>query len=67
MSRLILGVMSSVAELERDLIRERTRLGWRRPAAGKRISRPRVAGPDATVLERLSDAGRSETELRYTT
>jgi putative DNA-invertase from lambdoid prophage Rac len=37
MSRLILGVLASVAEFERDLIRERTRLGLDQArAAGRR-------------------------------
>ena len=43
MSRLILSVLASVAEFERDLIRERTRLGLRKARAdGKRIGRPAV-------------------------
>ena len=46
MSRLILSVLASVAEFERDLIRERTRLGLRKARAdGKRIGRPAVLAP----------------------
>jgi DNA invertase Pin-like site-specific DNA recombinase len=51
MSRLILSVLASVAEFERDLIRERTRLGLRKARAdGKRIGRPAVLAP-ATVAQ----------------
>lgn len=40
MSRLILGVLASVAEFERDIIRERTRLGLAKArASGKRLGR----------------------------
>ena len=64
MSRLILGVLASVAEFERDLIRELTRLGMAKArAAGKRISlasstwaaRQVVAG---RWCRRLFDGGR---------
>ncbi|HEX9052302.1 MAG TPA: recombinase family protein [Anaeromyxobacter sp.] len=61
MSRLILSVLASVAEFERDLIRERTRLGLRKARAdGKRIGRPAVLAP-ATVAQakRLRAAGQS--------
>jgi len=41
-SKLILAVMSGVAEFERDLVRERTRLGLSKArAAGKQLGRPR--------------------------
>jgi DNA invertase Pin-like site-specific DNA recombinase len=60
MSRLILGVLASVAEFERDLIRERTRLGLAKArAAGRRIGRPRVMGPAPADVQRLRAAGRS--------
>jgi putative DNA-invertase from lambdoid prophage Rac len=49
MSRLILGVLASVAEFERDIIRERTVLGLRKAkASGKRLGRPMVLD-DAAV------------------
>ena len=64
MSRLILGVLASVAEFERDLIRERTRLGMAKArAAGKRIGRPRVAGPERAEVQRLRNLGRSWREV----
>jgi DNA invertase Pin-like site-specific DNA recombinase len=61
MSRLILGVLASVAEFERDLIRERTRLGLRKArAAGKRIGRPAVLTPAlADQAKQLRASGRS--------
>ena len=41
MSRLLLTMLAAVAEFERDLIRERTRLGLRAAKrAGKRLGRP---------------------------
>ena len=61
MSRLILGVLASVAEFERDLIREGTRLGLAKArAAGERIERPRVTGTKRAEVERLEElaAGR---------
>ncbi len=58
MSRLILGVLASVAEFERDLIRERTRLGMAKArAAGKRIGRPQAARPVSADVQRLRAAG----------
>lgn len=46
MSRLLLSVLGAVAEFERDLIRERTRLGLERARArGERLGRPRARGP----------------------
>jgi DNA invertase Pin-like site-specific DNA recombinase len=61
MSRLILSVLASVAEFERDLIRERTRLGLRKARAdGKRIGRPAVLPPSATAQAKaLRAAGHS--------
>ena len=61
MSRLILSVLASVAEFERDLIRERTRLGLRKARAdGKRIGRPVVlASPMVAQVKRLRAAGQS--------
>ncbi len=53
MSRLMLNVLSSVAEFERELNSERTRLGMQRARErGAKIGRPRVPRPDAArVLE----------------
>lgn len=61
MSRLILSVLASVAEFERDLIRERTRLGLRKARAdGKRIGRPAVLAPPMVAqVKRLRSAGQS--------
>ena len=65
MSRLILGVLASVAEFERDLIRERTRLGMQRAReAGKRIGRPSSlppGGPEA--VRRLRAEGKSWSQV----
>jgi putative DNA-invertase from lambdoid prophage Rac len=65
MSRLILAVLASVAEFERDLIRERTRLGLRKArAAGKRIGRPAVLAPAMVAqVKRLRAAGQSWAEV----
>lgn len=60
MSRLILGVLASVAEFERDLIRERTKLGMARArAAGKQIGRPQARRPDREVVLKLRVDGQS--------
>jgi DNA invertase Pin-like site-specific DNA recombinase len=60
MSRLILGVLASVAEFERDLIRERTRLGMAKAkTAGRRIGRPRVVLPARGEVARLRAEGQS--------
>lgn len=54
MSRLLLGVLAAVAEFERDLIRERTRLGLDRArAAGKHLGRPREGTVTRTQVRRL--------------
>ncbi len=64
MSRLILGVLASVAEFEADLIRERTRLGMAKAReAGKRIGRPAVERPDRAEVERLRAQGKSWREV----
>jgi putative DNA-invertase from lambdoid prophage Rac len=64
MSRLILGVLASVAEFERDLIRERTRLGMAKArASGKRIGRPRTPRPKRVEVLRLRKLGRSWREV----
>jgi len=60
MSRLILGVLASVAEFERDLIRERTRLGMAKAReSGKHIGRPKAIGPDRAQVMRLRNEGKS--------
>ena len=60
MSRLILGVLASVAEFERDLIRERTKLGMARARAGGRpIGRPRSSRPDREVVLKMRVEGQS--------
>ena len=60
MSRLILGVLASVAEFERDLIRERTKLGMARArAAGRPIGRPRSSRPDREVVLKMRVEGQS--------
>ena len=67
MSRLILGVLASVAEFERDLIRERTRLGMAKArAAGKRIGRPHADRPERAEVLRLREQGRSWREVAKT-
>ncbi len=64
MSRLILGVLASVAEFEADLIRERTRVGMAKAReAGKRIGRPAVERPDRAEVERLRAQGKSWREV----
>lgn len=67
MSRLILSVLASVAEFERDLIRERTRLGLRKARAdGKRIGRPAVLRPAAVAQAKaLRAAGQSWAQVAH--
>lgn len=60
-SKLILGVLASVAEFERSLIVERTKLGLDKARrSGKRLGRPRKgnAPASATVIE-MRAAGQS--------
>jgi putative DNA-invertase from lambdoid prophage Rac len=58
MSRLMLTVLAAVAEFERDLIRERTRLGLDRARhAGKTLGRPRLRQPTALDVRRLRGQG----------
>jgi putative DNA-invertase from lambdoid prophage Rac len=60
MSRLMLTVLAAVAEFERDLIRERTRLGMAAArAAGRRVGRPRANGPHPEQVRCLRKAGAS--------
>jgi putative DNA-invertase from lambdoid prophage Rac len=63
MSRLILGVLASVAEFERDLIRERTRLGLAKARReGKHLGRPRLR-PGAIAVATLRKEGHSWREV----
>jgi DNA invertase Pin-like site-specific DNA recombinase len=61
--RLVFGVFASIAEFERELIRERVRSGLAvARAQGKRIGRPRVAVDAARVAE-LRAQGRSWSKI----
>jgi putative DNA-invertase from lambdoid prophage Rac len=64
MSRLMLTMLAAVAEFERDLIRDRTKLGMARArAAGKRVGRPRtLTSAAAAKVAKLRAAGRSWAE-----
>jgi len=60
MSRLLLGVLAAVAEFERDLISERTRLGLARARrAGRPIGRPRSVRPPVDQVRALRAADHS--------
>jgi putative DNA-invertase from lambdoid prophage Rac len=64
MSRLMLTVLAAVAEFERDLIRDRTRLGMAKARArGKRLGRPKLLHPSPARVLVLREAGRSWTEI----
>lgn len=65
MSRLLLTVLAAVAEFERDLIRDRTRLGMAKArAAGKRIGRPRaLTDGQAERAKRLRAGGQSWSQI----
>src|SRR6267378_7113435 len=57
--RLVFGIFASIAEFERELIRDRVRSGIAlAKSRGKRLGRPRVA-VDAARIARLRKAGRS--------
>jgi DNA invertase Pin-like site-specific DNA recombinase len=61
--RLVFGIFASIAEFERELIRERVRSGIAvARAQGKRIGRPRVSVDAAKVAE-LRAEGRSWAEI----
>jgi DNA invertase Pin-like site-specific DNA recombinase len=63
-SRLLMTVLAAVAEFERDLIRDRTRLGLaaaRRP--GVRLGRRPLPGPAPAAVLELRAAGRSWTHI----
>lgn len=58
MSRLLLTMLSAVAEFERDIIVERTRLGLERARReGRKLGRPRVPTPPAEDVRILKQAG----------
>jgi DNA invertase Pin-like site-specific DNA recombinase len=64
MSRLLLTMLAAVAEFERDLIVERTRLGLANARrAGKQLGRPRVALPDSREVHRLKTRGATWPEI----
>jgi DNA invertase Pin-like site-specific DNA recombinase len=64
MARLLLAVLSGVAEFEKDLIRERTRLGLARARArGSVLGRPRVERPPLPRVLELRERGRSWGEI----
>lgn len=61
MSRLIVSVLAGIAEFERDLIRERTRLGVTRARQrGKRLGRPPIGNmPTPAAVIELRNTGAS--------
>lgn len=64
MSQLLLTVLGGVAEFEREIIRDRVVEGQRRAkAAGKHVGRPSAPGPDRAAVLKLSNAGRSWSEI----
>lgn len=64
MSMVANTVLASVAEFERDLIRERTRLGMAKAReAGKLVGRPAVERPDHADVVRLRAQGKSWREV----
>ena len=64
MSRLLLTMLSAVAEFERDLVVERTRLGLANARrAGRRLGRPPVALPLAAKVQELKGAGATWAEI----
>ena len=64
MSRLVLTLLSAIAEFERDLIVERTRLGLENARrAGKQLGRPRVVTPPAPKVQRLKASGKTWAQI----
>ncbi len=63
--RLLFHVIGSIAEFERDLIRERTRAGLAAAKRrGQRLGRPRtIVGSQTFTVERLMAAGRSHRQI----
>jgi DNA invertase Pin-like site-specific DNA recombinase len=65
--RLVFGIFASIAEFERDLIRDRVRSGMAAAKAkGKRIGRPKVA-VDTLRIASLRREGHSWAEVTRTT
>jgi DNA invertase Pin-like site-specific DNA recombinase len=65
--RLVFGIFASIAEFERELIRDRVRSGIASARArGKRLGRPRVI-VDANRIALLRDQGRSWAEIQEET
>jgi DNA invertase Pin-like site-specific DNA recombinase len=61
--RLVFGIFASLAEFERELIRERVNLGLKRARAqGKQLGRPKAAIDPATA-HRMRHEGRSLREI----
>jgi DNA invertase Pin-like site-specific DNA recombinase len=57
--RLVFGIFATIAEFERELIRDRVRSGWASARAkGKRLGRPRT-NADAAQIASLRDSGAS--------
>lgn len=64
MGRLMLTMLSAVAEFERDLISERTKLGLERARrAGARIGRPSVPRPPTRKVRSLRAGGYTWSEV----
>lgn len=64
MSRLLLTMLAAIAEFERDLIRERTRLGLSRAReTGKHLGRPRSDGPTQAEVLAKRESGSSWAEI----
>lgn len=67
MGRLLVTMLAAVAEFERDLIRERTRLGLARArASGRKLGRPQGSTPRRPAraeVERLRDRGLTWTDI----
>jgi DNA invertase Pin-like site-specific DNA recombinase len=60
MSRLLVTMLAAVAEFERDLIRDRTKLGMQKArAAGVHVGRPRGPRPPAAAVAELRARGLS--------
>lgn len=65
--RLVFGIFASIAEFERELIRDRVRSGLAAAKAkGKRIGRPKLA-VDASKVASLRQQGRSWAEITLET
>jgi putative DNA-invertase from lambdoid prophage Rac len=63
-SRLLLTVLAAVGEFERDLIRDRTRLGLRAAKRrGVRLGRPPLSGPEVVEARKRRGRGESWAEM----